>query len=32
MVEAAQAVIERFDISRSAIHRELFVASGGLHS
>jgi methane monooxygenase component C len=29
MVEAAHAVMERFDIPRGAIHQELFVASGG---
>lgn len=29
MVEAAQAVMARFDIPRSAIHQELHVASGG---
>jgi methane monooxygenase component C len=30
MVEAAQAVLEEFDIPRGAIHQELHVASGGL--
>jgi methane monooxygenase component C len=29
MVEAAQAVMERFDIPRGAIHQELHIASGG---
>jgi methane monooxygenase component C len=29
MVEAAQAVMERFDIPQGAIHRELHIASGG---
>ena len=30
MVAAAQSIMERFAIPRSAIHQELFIASGGL--